>query len=432
MSSVADLEALLQRQPDPKTWAVYADALQAKGDVRGELIALDLELERHGRTPALVKRRNEALFAWLGGTSLGQRRWNPWRFQYGLLDDAGARFTENLNEAWVDALMRSPAASWLSGLRLQSANLGPRQFELLASRPFPWLRRLELDRFWSHRPPSGWTKTLVEHTPHLEALTVGRMREFLAFTLHHPTLRTLTVLDEGLALSNSTLPAVRTARFEGTVRLGDLFRGAPAVERLELLGDWVLFDDDALTRAARERITSVWLDARFDQGGVRLRRVLDAFPNAQVEYAFATGAPVKQARVTVTPPRPWPSREQLVREGRLEATLLVRPTSFDRTWFLSLKDLVLAMEWCFDRLHPDAQAAWRTFWQHLAALREEGVFVLELPTLLTALDGVDDVHFTGVLGFPPNLTNSWGELVEQLTSGVGHTGSLAFGWDRVR
>jgi len=37
-----ELETALQRELDPDTLAVYADALEAVGDPRGELISLDL------------------------------------------------------------------------------------------------------------------------------------------------------------------------------------------------------------------------------------------------------------------------------------------------------------------------------------------------------------------------------------------------------
>lgn len=413
---------MLQRQPEAATWAVYADLLQSAGDSRGELIAMDLQLEREGRSPALSKRRNEALFSWLGGTSLGGRRWNPSRFRFGLFDDSGARFSENGNDSYLEALLRSPVADWLSGLRVQSANLGPRQFELLTARALPWLRRLELDRFWSHRPRHDWWDRLWACAPNLEALTVGRHSDFQAPTLHHPTLRTLTVLDEGVALYNSSLPALRTLRVSGRARLLDVFRSAPPIERVELLGRCQLFDVDRFSEAGRAKVTSVWLDARFNEGG-RLRQVLEAFPNAGVEYAGAT-EPTGHSRVTVTPQRQWPSLEQLSREGRTEESL-----RFGRKQplFVSLEDFVHAMEWEFDRLDAFVQTTWAQFWEGVANLPPGARFDLDTERFVEAIEALDDVRFTGRLGFEGDLTESWAAFASKLRERA--AGSVSISWD---
>lgn len=305
MTSAAELEAVLQRQPDDATWAVYADLLQAKGDPRGELIALDLQLDREGRPPELVKRRNAALRSWLGSGTIDGRSWNLARFKFTLFDDTGSSFEGNDNLTYLQALLRSPAAEGLAGLRVQSANLAPRHFEFLTSRTFPWLRHLELDQFWSHRPPNDWWKQLWACAPNLVALTVNRHSEFQPLSLSHPTLETLTVIDEAVSLYNASLPKLRTVRFAGRVSLSAVFRRDPPVERIEFLGrDWVLFDDNHFTEAGRARVTSVWLDARFDQGEHRLRRVLGAFPNARIEYAFAAKPSMLSERVVSTSPGP--------------------------------------------------------------------------------------------------------------------------------
>jgi len=48
----------------------YGDELQAVGDPRGELIAIDLENAVSGPTPERTRRRIELLHAWLGRDGL--------------------------------------------------------------------------------------------------------------------------------------------------------------------------------------------------------------------------------------------------------------------------------------------------------------------------------------------------------------------------
>lgn len=55
MASIEDLERSLQVRLEPDTFAVYADALQSQGDPRGEVIALDLEIDAHA--PSSITRR---------------------------------------------------------------------------------------------------------------------------------------------------------------------------------------------------------------------------------------------------------------------------------------------------------------------------------------------------------------------------------------
>lgn len=66
MAELEALESALQARWDDATAAVYADALIARGDPRGELIAIDLHIARHGRSEPLVQRRRAVVTAWLG------------------------------------------------------------------------------------------------------------------------------------------------------------------------------------------------------------------------------------------------------------------------------------------------------------------------------------------------------------------------------
>src|SRR5690242_14623380 len=64
MPSRDELEDRLIAREEPVTLAVYADLLQAEGDLRGELIAVELAIA--GGAHHLAERRDELVHAWLG------------------------------------------------------------------------------------------------------------------------------------------------------------------------------------------------------------------------------------------------------------------------------------------------------------------------------------------------------------------------------
>lgn len=92
---IEELEASLHSSLDRATLEKYSDALQAKGDPRGEIIAIDLQIDVHGATPELSRRRRDRLITWLGTDAIANRRWNPARFKYCLFDDYGAPFASS-------------------------------------------------------------------------------------------------------------------------------------------------------------------------------------------------------------------------------------------------------------------------------------------------------------------------------------------------
>src|SRR5688500_17092591 len=73
----ADLEAMLRDAPDDDTLMIYADALMADGDPRGELIAL--EMRRPERKPLLMRWLASHLALEPGGDHLYacDERWIP-------------------------------------------------------------------------------------------------------------------------------------------------------------------------------------------------------------------------------------------------------------------------------------------------------------------------------------------------------------------
>src|SRR5258705_9254400 len=108
MTSPAELEAQLEGPRDRwdrGTLAVYADVLQAHGDPRGELIAIDLAIEANGPTPQLDVRRRQLLFAWLGDNVAPKVR----SHRFGMID---------LDPWKLEFALEQPFARYLMGLRL--------------------------------------------------------------------------------------------------------------------------------------------------------------------------------------------------------------------------------------------------------------------------------------------------------------------------
>jgi hypothetical protein len=67
--AIDELETALRASFDRDTIAVYGDQLQASGEPRGELIAIDLRIDDTGAELELARRRAELIRTWLG-TSL--------------------------------------------------------------------------------------------------------------------------------------------------------------------------------------------------------------------------------------------------------------------------------------------------------------------------------------------------------------------------
>jgi hypothetical protein len=244
VSTLEELEAQLVASLDPAVLAVYADALTECGDRRGEVIAIDLRIDAVGLTPELTRARREALIAWLGAegidggsrvsTTKGMRHWNLRRFRYGLFDDYRAAFRYP-NYTYIRALYASPAAPFLRGVSMRASNLFPDQFDQLASRPHPWLRRLELNRFWRHAPSSAWHDAFGR-IPHLEELwiqgTPASMGRPVMFNLHHPSVRRLVIEDPPGTFHQREFPRVEELSL---MRFPlETLRDFPNVRRLDL------------------------------------------------------------------------------------------------------------------------------------------------------------------------------------------------------
>jgi hypothetical protein len=185
VATLDELEAALRTKWDRDTLSVYADHLQSIGELRGELIVIDLRIEEDGPLPALVERRNELLAAWL-------RSLPPGKVQHGFLDiDAtGGDPVEQ-----VHAALASGGAPYIRAIAI----VGPPKVlreavAIVASAERPSLSRIVL-RQWNEG--QGWTirtpdlERLIAATPALHTLEIDGYRVFEAVV--HPALRRLRI-----------------------------------------------------------------------------------------------------------------------------------------------------------------------------------------------------------------------------------------------
>ncbi len=236
MATLDDLETQLRegldRGIDRDIVAVYSDQLQALDDPRGELIAIDLEIEQSGPKPALAQRRAELIDAWVGQPSPnGQIR-------FGFIDlDAtsadpvaqvrlafngrAARFVRSVTAVGPPKLLRETVAAIAEAAR-------------------PFLIRVTL-RQWSEKD----TPTLdvpaaaafARATPHLQVLEIDARHLFT--DLEHPSLRRLRISGfdaiGSLASGQLALPALVELDLALQCHLAST-KTAPADDWFELLG----------------------------------------------------------------------------------------------------------------------------------------------------------------------------------------------------
>ncbi len=156
---------------------MYGDALQATGDPRGELVALDLHRERHGETPAYREAWPRAMMAWLGElwTDSPLAPWAARSFRFGFLDDLRIQPRGNLRSVDVcRAALRSPAGRFLRGATITDDARGIREaLDVLAGGTWPWLDHLAIEQDSRRSPgPFALAGILGAAVPHLREVTV--------------------------------------------------------------------------------------------------------------------------------------------------------------------------------------------------------------------------------------------------------------------
>lgn len=186
MSTVEDLEASLQATWSADTLAVYADALIARGDPRGELVALDLQLAR-GATPELEAAKAQRLRDWLGMT-----RYAPHRVEFGLLDDLGIQRGAEDVIAQVGAYLTGPLAGLARSISIETdIEMVTAVLQRLATGRHPWLRRLRIRADGPDAPVArDVTDAMFEAAPHLDTLVLDGPT---VMDVDHPQLRNLDV-----------------------------------------------------------------------------------------------------------------------------------------------------------------------------------------------------------------------------------------------
>lgn len=224
MATLDELEAALRSKWDRDTLAVYADHLQSLGELRGELIAIDLRIEEAGELPGLVARRKELLSAWL-------RTLPPGKVRHGFFDvDAtGCEPVEQLRAA-----LASPAAPYIRTIAI----VGPppvlrEAVGVIAGNAHPALVRLVV-RQWSEGAgptiDARMFQQLVLATPNLDTLEVDGYHVF--DDLVHPSLRRLRISGwsaiSSIGGAGSCYPALAELDFAFACHLGDRHAPAPA------------------------------------------------------------------------------------------------------------------------------------------------------------------------------------------------------------
>jgi len=437
---VDELEQALLARWDRDTLLVYADALQARGDARGELIALDLEIAERGVTTELALRRRRRLYEWLGGSTICDRPVHEASFRYGFATDFFVTHDRNADtKQYLTALFASPAGRYVRGLTISVGGLAQLQaaFAVLVCEPRPWLERLELRVVESGaRLGDPLVRAVIAATPRLHALALhggGALRAF-----PHPTVATL-VTEAPLLPIVESMPAVTTIDVslvnddddeEPEVVVARCLdpRVARALRHLDLSRNEPTYPPQAtpnvdvfpfartlpLARLQTLRLPSL----RAPHQTSLVQQMLDDTPTLEIaiartymhHHAVVSGLWPLHPRLRLPTPREWPPGDLLSSREALTITVPTEEYGDD----VSLTSLIDQLEVQFDDLPPNARAAWLAFWTFLSELPwedDQGRIVTKpypAAALLTALEPLDDfVAYSGLGGH-------WAQLAEKL------------------
>jgi hypothetical protein len=413
----AALEAALLAAWDRATLAVYADLLVERGDPRGELIAIDLELEQRS-TPELVARRASLLSGWLGGVVPTDPH-TPWlgdSFRLGFVEDL--RLHGAMTEAQLVPLLASPLAPYLRrvSIRGHSEDI-TRALLALAVRSHGWLTTLSIHS-WSYETPvlDDAVSAMMAAAPRLELLEVRGAR--VLESPPHPAVRRLVVtgwsalpalfegepwaavesldfafyepVDEGqfaapLPEAPSPLPALQLP----ALRRLDLARNEPEAFRArDTWGDDEWYDEDppdgdaaaaidplelVAAQPGRHRLTQLRVPSirdraqfdRLDALATELR-ALERLEIARGSYYRCPELTRSRAAFVRPPPWPWPRLD----DGVEEQLQILLPASRSGDT-VTLADAVRAMERGYEELAADARYAWTRLWGAIVTLGAE-------------------------------------------------------------
>jgi hypothetical protein len=436
----AKLEAALAAAWDRDTLAVYADHLQAEGDPRGELIALDLEIDAHGNTAALSKRRTSLLYAWLGALVPVDNVHASWvgdSLRYGFVENLRFDGSEPNAVARLEQVLASDAGQYIRGMTMTgSVEDLERALGAVARRAHPWLARLAIGIPIDMAPGFGDPARTVapeiadaafRAMPRLGALELER---FPALgPLSHPTIEKLVVdgVETYAALGDS-------ASFDGVTELDVAFAATqvwdddygddtddvdapappalpqvafPSLRRLDLARNRDDVDAayrflrtfDARAHVTHLRIAQLRNAADRDDliAATRDMPALEVVEVARGHYYDPPDLPA--VRLVRAETWPWPTQE--LARGR--GLRIYQPgAKYGDT--VALLDAVHTMERFYESLHAPARAAWSQLWTAIAAL---GQSASAFPARVLA-DAVD--------ACPELMFNGWRELREELAA----------------
>jgi hypothetical protein len=186
LSAIDELEQTLATAWNLETLAVYGDQLQAIGDPRGELVAIDLAIDDDTASPGVEERRRACMQAWAG--ELAALRTT--RFKYGfVLDTIGIDVARVLDSKLADHMLGVRIAADYERIAPQAAQLAQRprrfvrQLAVRAGTEAPWSMQRLLD--------SALINNVIAATPNLVSFEAEGRAVLDSFP--HPNLRTLRV-----------------------------------------------------------------------------------------------------------------------------------------------------------------------------------------------------------------------------------------------
>ena len=415
MPSIEELERSLQRTWDHEALSVYADALIALGDPRGELIALDLAIAAGDATLEILEKRVDRIEAWLGPNMCGLELSNV---RFGLIEDFVyfRSATANLHHSGVGRYLRSVAIS------AEAVDL-PSVLANLVTEPLPWLRRLSISQSGVGPLRRTAVDAFAARTPNLTELILKG--DHVIVTPGHPNVTTLRISGRSsIVVGPESMPSVaeidlafesygrRTQRngIDDLPRLAGLVnpRAFPGIRRLDLSRNKFVYPTDHACNVgvfplieaieSPERITHFRLPSLRNADDVAgVRALLESDLNRTVEvvrmYAgadqFMDG--LEDLRLSLPPPRPWPAPDTV--SGREALTIKVPNERYGDD--VALSPWVETLERIFDGLADEPRAAWIQLWRFLDDLAwdtptEDMELPFPAPTLLSALETMDD------------------------------------------
>ncbi|MEO8550443.1 MAG: hypothetical protein ABI678_10730 [Kofleriaceae bacterium] len=427
VDKVAELEAALASQRTPELLAVYADALQALGDPRGELIAIDLQVAAQGTSPELAAHKRQRVEHWLGA-ELATRVLEIGAVDCGFVDIPwGVKADEAermLAHAGLHAALRTFA--------LEDADAGLRRgIDLVCAARPPWLEHVQVVRYSPDEADidvpaidDARARALVDAIPRLRAFTLAGNKVF--GELVHPNVRELclydydavgSLLSDGPAWASLREVDLQFSAEPGEDVLATMLAPArvPALRRLDLARNEALWRDQAFALVGANPVVRQleWLQVP----SVRTDAHLDALERAAladgaeviVARAFEGWQPTRAAspRLRVPPARPWPPWD--ASPSRLTVKI---PGQRDGTDIVP-REAIALMEGRFDALAEPERTTWTELWRGVRALTASSSFEVSAPALEVAIAALQlgDAHPTWA-ALRDALAGSTAEMVQ--------------------